>query len=238
MATCLMCKKDVTAGYVVCGDCADGLKSNTLPLVLDYYIARLAAKIAFDDTVYPCPMCESADCSLGNEGITKYDCHKGISDWLHSCAKEFFETTGMGILDSLKTACPFPEVFEVLDTSDGPGKDEPCRKIGHIRADFDNYRWWNTVWGAHWDLATAEIKAEMNRTYEALIEENALHDLNALRRFCWSHPEAQASQKSDDEFNFFLVGETCDFWVRLITRDKDYNMYLSAYAKADSQEAE
>ena len=35
-----------------------------------------------------------------------------------------------------------------------------------------------------------------------------------------------------DEFNFYLEGETCDFWVRLITREKDYNLYLNAYAKA------
>ncbi len=231
MATCLMCKKDVTSGYVVCGDRASKLKTNTAPQMLDYYIARLAAKIAYDDTVYPCPMCEAEHCSLGKDGITQYDCHKGISDWLHSCANEFFETAGRGILDKLKTVCPFPKVFEDMDDDDGSGQGTPRRKIGHIRANNDNYRWWNTTWPSHWELATAEVKAEIEHTYDALTAKEALHDLNALRQFCWSHPEAQSSPETDDEFNFYLTGKFCDFWVRLITRDKDYNMYLSAYAK-------
>lgn len=80
------------------------------------------------------------------------------------------------------------------------------------------------------DIETPEI----DHTYEALTASDALHDLNTLRRFCWSHPEAQSSPETDDEFNFYLVGETCDFWIRLITRDKDYNMYLNAYAKPES----
>ncbi len=65
MALCLMCKNDVTAGYVVCGECASRLRSNAMPHILDYYIARLAARIAFDNTVYPCPMCEIENCCLG-----------------------------------------------------------------------------------------------------------------------------------------------------------------------------
>lgn len=239
MATCLMCKKDVTTGFVVCGDCAKELKADTLPHILDYYIARLAAKIAFDDTVYPCPMCEMEDCRLGEPGVTKYECHKGISDWLRSKANEFFTISGRGILGRLKTVCPFPEVFADTDETDGPGRGQPRRKIGHIRADYDQYRWWSTVWSSHWDLATADVKAEIDSTYEALTAKDALHDLNALRRFCWLHPEAQYSQETDDEFNFYLVGKTCDFWVRLITRDKDYNMYLNVYAKAaQGQEAQ
>lgn len=143
-----------------------------------------------------------------------------------------------GILGRLTTICPFPEAFEDIDDDDGPGQDSPRRKIGHLRADYDGYRWWSTVWPSHWEMATPEVKAEMGQTYETLIAEEALHNLDAIRRFCWAHPEAKANKTADDEFNFYLVGETCDFWVRLITREKDYNMYLNAFAKADSQEAE
>ena len=235
MATCLICKKDVTSGYVVCGECARELETNTLSHVLEYYIARLAADIAYDDTVYPCPMCEIEDCRLGKDGVSRCDCHKGLSDWLRSKANKFFANSTPGILGKLKMVCPFPEVFEDLEPAGNPYEGDPCRKIGHIRADYNKYRWWNTVWPSHWDLATDEVKAEMDRTYEALTANDALRDLNALRRFCWSHPEAQPSPEADNEFNFYLAGETCDFWVRLITRDKDYNMYLSAYAKGDAK---
>lgn len=231
MPICLLCKKDVTSGYVLCGDCAKGLAANTLPHILEYYIARLAARVAFDDTVYPCPMCEVEDCHLGKANVTRSECHRGLSDWLRSRSNEFFSNTNPGILGKLKMVCPFPEAFEDVEPIESPHRDDPRRKIGHIRADYNGYRWWNTVWPSHWDLATEKVKAEMDRTYEALTASDALCDLNALRHFCWLHPEAQVRPEADDDFNFYLVGETCNFWVRLITRDKDYNMYLSAYTK-------
>ena len=233
MPSCYLCKKDVTSGYVVCGECVGELKNNGLPHVLDDYIAMLALNIVSDNTVYPCSMCEYKDCAPGNSEITRNECHKGVSSWLRSRANEF-AASGTGILGKLKTVCPFPEVFEDIDDVDSLNRGVPRREIGHIRADYNNYRWWNTVWPAHEDLATAEIKAEIDRTYEALTANNALYDLNVLRRFCWLHPEAQASPKADDEFSFYLVGETCDFRVQFITRDLDYNMYLTAYAKAES----
>ncbi len=234
MALCLLCKNDVAVGYVVCGECASQLKSNTMPHILDYYIARLAAKIAFDDTVYPCPMCEIENCCLGKEESDRYKCHKGISDWLRSMANEFFETAGDSILSKLKTVDPFPEVIKLLDTTAGQEQDGPSRKIGYIRARFENSRWEDTGWPSYGELA-AGMKAEINRTYEALIAKDALHDLTALRRFCWLHPEAQQNPEADDEFNFYLVGVACNFWVRLNTSGKDYSIYLSAYAKADDE---
>ena len=33
------------------------------------------------------------------------------------------------------------------------------------------------------------------------------------------------------QFNFYLEGELCNYWLRLITRKGDYNIYLTAYAK-------
>lgn len=225
MPTCLLCKKDVTSGYVLCGDCAGELKSETMPPVLAGFAAWLGSELVQNDTVNFCSMCKGADC--GDLSV----CRKGVTAWFREKAEKFLEVSTKGILGKLKTVCPFPEVYKDLDMADGSGKGGPRRKIGHIRADYDKHRWWNTVWPSHWDLATDEVKAEMSRTYEALTANDALRDLNALRRFCWSHPEAQSAPEADEEFNFYLVGETCDFWVRLITRDKDYNMYLSAYAK-------
>lgn len=237
MPTCLLCKKDMTSGYVVCGDCAEKMKPGTMQPVLSGFVAWLGENMAHDHTIVPCTICE-----FGKAGacLDLSMCGKGIIAWLRAKADEFMETSGHdGILGQLKTVCFFQKAFDDLDDTDGPGKGDPRRKIGHIRADYDNYRWWNTAWASHWDLATPEVKAEMDRIYKALTANDALHNLNVLRRFCWSHPEAQAGPDADEEFNFYLVGETCDFWVRLITREKDYNMYLNAYAKDESgQEAD
>ncbi len=135
------------------------------------------------------------------------------------------------ILERLKTEYPFPQVFEDLERGEDGFTDVPRRKIGHIRADYDSYRWWNTVWSCHPALATAEIKAEIDQTYEALIAKDALKDLLTLTRFCEAHPEACVDPQSRQEYNFYLEGETCDFWIRLITRKRDYNMYLNAFTK-------
>lgn len=134
------------------------------------------------------------------------------------------------ILKHLKTECPFPEVFEEWEYSEDGWNKVPRRKIGHIRADYQG-RWWNTVWPCHPALATKEIAAEIDRVYEALTAKDALKDLDTLVRFCEAHPEACADPEFRQEYNFFLVGEACDFWIRLITRNRDYNLYLNAFTK-------
>lgn len=134
------------------------------------------------------------------------------------------------ILKHLQTECPFPQVFEEWEHMADNCCEVPRRKIGHIRADYQG-RWWNTVWPCHPALATKEIAAEIDRVYEALTAKDALKDLHTLTRFCEAHPEACADPEFRQEYNFYLVGEACDFWIRLITRNRDYNLYLNAFAK-------
>ncbi len=134
------------------------------------------------------------------------------------------------ILKSVKTTCPFPEVFEEWEQPEGSWNKVPRKKIGHIRADYQG-RWWNTVWPCHPDLATEEVKAEIDQVYEALTAENALKDLHTLTDFCKAHPEACVERQFQSEYNFYLEGKTCNFWIRLITRERDYNLYLNAFAK-------
>ena len=134
------------------------------------------------------------------------------------------------ILSKLTVVCPFSEIFEDTEPCNGGIFSYPRCKIGHIRADHDGWRWWNTVWPFHDELATEEMKREIDAAYDALTAKDALCDLHALRKFCEAHPDACAGA-SGTEFNFYLEGELCDFWLRLITRKGDYNIYLNAYAK-------
>ena len=133
------------------------------------------------------------------------------------------------ILKLLKAECSFSEVFQDTERIEGSFLDVPRRKIGHIRADHDGYRWWNTVWPTHQDLSTAEIDAEIDCVYNALTARDALADFNTLVRFCHAHPEACVHPTEDQEYNFYLSGEHCNFWIRLIPRWRDYNMYLNAF---------
>ena len=125
------------------------------------------------------------------------------------------------ILSELQTQRPSWMAFEEAAAN---------RKIGYIRADYDGYRWWNTVWPYSNVLATPETDYEIDEVYSRLIAADAFPDLAALRRFCFQHMEA-AYDECRDEYNFYYTGVHCVFWIRCITRGRDYNLYLSAYVK-------
>lgn len=139
--------------------------------------------------------------------------------------------TEQNIMEQLKTECSFPAVFQDTERAADSVSDVPRRKIGHIRADHDGHRWWNSVWPCHHELATPEITAEIDRVYNALTASDALADFETLVHFCERHPEACVHPTEDQEYNFYLEGVRCNFWVRLITRWRDYNLYLHAFVK-------
>ena len=136
------------------------------------------------------------------------------------------------ILSKLTVDCPFREIFDDTEPTEGSIISYPRSKICHIRADHDGWRWYNTVWPCHDELATEEMKREIDAAYDALTAKGALCDLHALWKFCETHPNACVGT-SGTEFNFYLEGTLCNFWLRLITRKGDYNIYLNAYAKGE-----
>lgn len=133
------------------------------------------------------------------------------------------------ILSKLQIDCQFPEVFK--DSEKINGYSVCHRKIGHIRADFDGRKWWNTVWPCHDELCTPEISKEIDAVYEQLISRDAFHTLIAMKEFCYTHLQSAVNEQSQDEFNFYYTGEHCYFWIRCITRSGDYNLYLHAFTK-------
>lgn len=142
--------------------------------------------------------------------------------------------TKNNILNRLVTDCPFPAVFQDTEKMRDGISNIPRLKIGHIRADY-NGRWWNTVWPCHKELATDAVKCEIDEVYAALTAKDALADLDTLTQFCQSRPEACADPQFGQEYNFYLEGEACNFWIRLITRFRDYNLYLNAFAKGKAE---
>lgn len=137
------------------------------------------------------------------------------------------------ILSELKTECFFQEVLDDLDAKTG----YPKRKIGHMRADYDGFRWWNKPFPCNNDICTAEMAHEIDRVYARLISDDAFYNLAAMKRFCNAHSDAADRSNCQDEYNFYFEGEYCLFWIRCITRSKDYNLYLHAFTKEMKGEA-
>ena len=47
MPTCLLCKKDVTSGYAVCGDCAENMKPGTMqPALYGFAVKSTGTSVA------------------------------------------------------------------------------------------------------------------------------------------------------------------------------------------------
>lgn len=140
------------------------------------------------------------------------------------------------IKEKLLIQCPFIQTMEQKENVGG--REVFTQKIGHMRADYSNGRWYNTVWPCHDELCTPEIAKEIDTVYDQLIGNDGFPDLCALKQFCYSHPEAAVGEQDQDEFNFYYIGKLCDYWIRLITRNNDYNMYLNAFSKDPGNKSE
>lgn len=118
-------------------------------------------------------------------------------------------------------------------TPDCNFRDAPELKIGHIRADNDNYRWWTTYFPAEADAyKTKAVIDEVSRLCNTIMR--LFPKYNDFVRFCQSHPEAKPENSSDD-YNFFIEGQEANYWIRCIIRFRDYNMYIHIYRKEQDQ---
>ena len=92
MATCMLCKKEVTTGFVVCGGCAHKLEPFTMSPDLACFIDQLAEDIVQNENICSCNMCSMRGCSSQVSGLT---CRNGIKAWLLSRAGQFLSRSGV-----------------------------------------------------------------------------------------------------------------------------------------------
>ena len=125
------------------------------------------------------------------------------------------------IKKDLKKACPFTQAF------DDKGEDgRPKSEVGYFRCDNDGYKWWSTAWHINEDLETPELVEEFDGLCEAFFE--AFPTLNSMAAFC----QREFDPMSDPtEFNAYLELDHGCYWFRMITRPRDYNLYLYCYSK-------
>lgn len=136
----------------------------------------------------------------------------------------------------LLTACPFEDIWN--ETSRGAdslsSSPAPVSKVGHTRADYAR-KWWVEYFPCNEHLKTPEIREEINSVCVYLIEILFKEGLVALTDYCEQHPEAGVHETGSEipttEYNFYIVGEVAYFWVRLITRANDYNVYVHTFSK-------
>lgn len=125
----------------------------------------------------------------------------------------------------LRTDCTFDEVFQHIDTPPMQAVKRPVSEVAHSRSDYDGYRWW-TTWHNEWkQKLTSELVKEIDEFQSALFKLPAFKTLGTMREFC------QYTQPTNDPTEFNLYSKTAHLyvWIKLITRLKDYNIYIYFY---------
>ena len=137
------------------------------------------------------------------------------------------EDEGALLKRQLTVTCPFKEAWEEKGEERYP-KSELC----YIRAYYNGSQWWSSVFPVHWELKTPELTKEADELYDAF--KKAFPDLEAVRDYV----EHDAEKTGDlTEGNAYLELEHGRYWLRLITRKGDYNLYLHVLSKAAMAEA-
>lgn len=127
----------------------------------------------------------------------------------------------------LVARCAFPEVFENRETDENGLKKRPKSEVVYSRSDHDGYKWHTTWWECREEKPAAELVQEIDGFQNALFAMPELENLDTMKRLC------DTSQRTSDPTEFNLYSETEHFhiWLRIITRFRDYNLYVHYYLK-------
>ena len=126
----------------------------------------------------------------------------------------------------LTVRCGFPQVFEQPKKDTLWGK-RPESEVAYSRSDYDGRKWWTKWMECQLEKPAADLQQEIDRFQNAIFSMPEFESLDTMRQLCGS------AQKTSDPSEFNLFGETEHFhvWLRLITRQQDYNLYVHFYRK-------
>lgn len=176
--------------------------------------------------VYVCPECGT------DEGI-RDACGDvlPVSEWYIVKGHYFGEHEAPGVI-RLHPACHFKQIFNGQQKQiPGYGGLRPVSEVVYSRSDYDGRKWWTTWHKMQEDVTPVAQAREIDQIMDLLLARPEFQNLWALRRTCQLYAEPTSEPT---EFN--LYGESPSFylWLRLITREKDYNLYVHFYDKEAS----
>lgn len=153
-----------------------------------------------------------------------------LRDW-HAVSSE---RIGLFSLASpaLVPVCAFEHIFS------GPKKqfplssvEHPVSEVAYSRSDYDGHKWWRTWFHSGSEQLKGALAKEIDQFSDALLEMPEFESLNTMGRMCRS-----CAQPTDSATDFNLYSETEHFyiWLQLVTRERDYNLYVHFYLKSQA----
>lgn len=133
---------------------------------------------------------------------------------------------------ALVPVCAFESIFE------GHKKlfplscvEHPVSEVAYSRSDYDGRKWWRTWFHSGEGKVKPSLSAEIDQFSDALMELPEFESLDAMARMCRS-----CAQTTESATDFNLYSETKHFyiWLQLVTRERDYNLYVHFYLKTQA----
>lgn len=125
----------------------------------------------------------------------------------------------MQIKKELTNTCSFPEIWNDKDDS-----GRPMTEMGYMRSYLSHGTWFCDPFVVHSHLNTQNRAKELDMVNNAIME--AFPSLEELERFCKEHGQGTSEPT---EWNLYCTGIHCHYWIRVIIRERDYNLYVHAY---------
>ena len=151
-----------------------------------------------------------------------------ISEWYAVKQRRFAEHKDPQAV-KLTPTCAFMEIFSgAWKTLPLSSARYPISLVAYSRSDYDGWRWW-TTWFPDEEMRPApELGQEIDAFQSQLLALPEFKTLWAMERMCRLY-----AQPTSVHTEFNLYAETAHFhiWLRLITRERDYNLYTYFFAK-------
>lgn len=152
-----------------------------------------------------------------------------VSEWYivkHHLFGEREEPNTSRLLPTCHFLLVFQEPKKTLPLS---SLKHPISLVAYSRSDYDGRQWWTTWFCRPEDKPSQELAQEIDTFQNALLKLPEFQSLWHMERMC-----RLLAQKSSDQSEFHLYSETEHFhiWLRMITRERDYNLYVYYYQKA------
>ena len=122
----------------------------------------------------------------------------------------------------LVSNCSFLELFQ-----HNTAGFRPASEVAYSRSDYDGRRWWTTWHQCQKERPTLDVAHEIDAFQNALFSLPELQSLTTMKQLC---EQAEATNEPT-EFNLYSETEHFHIWLRLITRFRDYNVYVHYYLK-------
>lgn len=107
--------------------------------------------------------------------------------------------------------------------------------IGHLRADFgsNGNGFFSTFFDFRESLKTEDFKAELDSVINALRENpeygGILQNRNAMRNYCYKHPESAI--EDDRQYGFRVDTDHYTYMIRVNPHKGEYNLYCYCYVR-------